>query len=347
MRYAEMNLKWIFILQLLIYYREACPFIDLTSLIQDQKIITSVKVIQFSAFPNAHNPTIIKNQQGFLLIFRYTPDGSYAHWISQIGIVQLDTHLNPVSAPSLLNTREQGSITPSQAEDARFFSYKNRLFLIYNDNLEVIYPQRSQRRDMFIAELFCLNGYYELSAPLKLTYPPKYGEQLWQKNWTPFVCEGTLYFSYSLNPHLVLFANLLTGECHALHETHFHSSWPFGELRGSSEAILVDGEYLSFFHSGIFETSEASWPRTIWHYFMGAYTFSARPPFAITRITEKPILTHGLYTASDRQKRVIFPGGFVVDGSSIYVAYGKDDCEMGIMILDKEQLKKALKPISR
>jgi predicted GH43/DUF377 family glycosyl hydrolase len=340
------NMKWIFILQLLICCQEVFAWIDLEALLQDQKIITSIRILQFPAFPGAHNPSIVKNQQGFLLIFRYIPE-SHKPWMSHIGIVQLDDDLNPLSIPALLNTREEGSKTPSQAEDARFFSYRNRLFLIYNDNLETVDPQKWwHRRDMFIAEVLCFDGHYELSVPLKLIYPEEYNMQLWQKNWTPFVYENKLYFSYSLNPHLILFPNMMTGECYAQHKTQFHSNWIFGPLRGSSEAILVDGEYLSFFHSGIYEASSISWPWIAWHYFMGAYTFSAKPPFGVTSITDKPILARNLYTSSDRQKRVIFPGGFAVVGSSIYVAYGKDDCELGVMTLDKEELKKALKPVS-
>jgi len=198
---------------------------------------------------------------------------------------------------------------------------------------------------MFIAELFCNDGTYELSIPLKLVYPPGYNQQFWQKNWTPFVYNNTLYLSYSMNPHLVLSPNLKTGQCDAHHHTMFSSVWPYGQMRGSSEAILVDGEYLSFFHSGLNDASIASWPRFAWHYFMGAYTFASTPPFAITRMTDRPMVSPDLYTASNRYKKVIFPGGFAVVGASIYVAYGKDDCEIWIMTLDKEELKKALKPI--
>lgn len=335
--------KWIFIA--LIVWRQAYAWIDLETLSHDQKIITAIKEIKFPEFPNAHNPSIIKNDKGFLLIFRYLPHPEILHWISYIGIVQLDADLQPVSAPALLNTRFGESKTPSQAEDARFFSYRDRVFLIYNDNLDIINPQRSDRRDMFIAELLDIDGHYELSAPLKLIYPPGYNQQLWQKNWTPFVHDDKLYLSYSINPHLVLLPNLKTGECYWHRQTNFISDWSYGPPRGSASAVLVDGEYLSFFHFSKYDASAASWPWATWHYFMGAYTFSAASPFPIKRMTQTPIISPNLYTISNRQKRVIFPGGFVVVDSSIYVACGKDDCEIWIMILDKEELNKALKPV--
>jgi predicted GH43/DUF377 family glycosyl hydrolase len=339
--------RLIFISWIFCFLRQSYSWIDLNALSQDQKIITAIQEIKFPEFPYAHNPSIIKNNKGFLLTFRYVPDPIDSPWVSYIGVVQLDTGLNPISAPALLNTRAEASKTPSQAEDARFFSYKNRIFLIYNDNLEVIDPTRSQRRDMFITELFDFDGNYELSIPLKLIYPPGYDQQLWQKNWTPFVYNDTLYLSYSINPHLILLPNLKTGECYKSHETSFPSTWIYGPLRGSSNAILMDGEYLSFFHSAAYDETVISWPWVVWHYFMGAYTFATTPPFSLTRMTDLPILTPDLYTISNRQKRVVFPGGFIVCGSSIYVAYGKDDCEIWMMTLDKEELKKALKPIQR
>ena len=78
---------------------------------------------------------------------------------------------------------------------------------------------------------------------------------------------------------------------------------------------------------------------------MGAYTFSADPPFAITSYTKKPIVGEGFYTDSNYYKRVIFPGGFVVSDSVIYLAYGKDDSEIWIATIDKAALKKALMPV--
>jgi predicted GH43/DUF377 family glycosyl hydrolase len=44
---------------------------------------------------------------------------------------------------------------------------------------------------------------------------------------------------------------------------------------------------------------------------------------------------------------VVFPGGFAVVGSLIYVAYGKDDREIWIATIDKDALKRSLKTIER
>ena len=255
----------------------------------------------------------------------------------------LNGDFEPISEPELLNTRSRNSKTPSQSEDARFFSYRGRIFLIYNDNVDLIYVYPG-RRDMFIAELFYKNDHFTLSSPLKLNYPHK--SHVWQqKNWIPFEWNKTLLMGYSIHPHEILYPNLSDGECYRLYETSPPIKWDFGALRGSSSPELIDGEYLAFFHSGIFTSSLSSHGQDLWHYYMGAYTFSAEPPFQITKMSHLPIMAEGFYTPSDCEKRVIFPGGFVVSGSSIYVAYGKDDREMWIATLDKAALKNALVPV--
>jgi predicted GH43/DUF377 family glycosyl hydrolase len=310
-----------------------------------QKLVVATKRIVLEDFPNTWNPSMIKIDEGFLMTFRYTPDQENQAWLSYIGIVVLDELFQPISKPQLLTTRLKNSLTPSQSEDARIFRYQDKIFLIYNDNFDMVNPTYSQRRDMFISELFYRDDHFSLSAPLKLVYEEKYQTQVWQKNWVPFEKDGALLLSYTLNPHEVLYANLKTGICYPCYETAAELNWNFGTLRGSTPPLLIDGEYLAFFHSGMITSSPSSWGLDLWHYFMGAYTFSAEPPFEITKMTPMPIFDESFYTPSDYYKRVIFPGGFVVSGPSIYVAYGKDDCEIWIATLDKDALKKALMPI--
>jgi predicted GH43/DUF377 family glycosyl hydrolase len=88
--------------------------------------------------------------------------------------------------------------------------------------------------------------------------------------------------------------------------------------------------------------SAASRGKKQWHYFMGAYTFAAKPPFEVTHISKLPIVARGFYTNSSYYKKVIFPGGFVVEGDYFYVAYSKDDQEMWIAKIDKEALRRTM-----
>jgi len=314
---------------------------------KEQKIVLQTRTYKFEKYPQAFNPSLFQIDQGFILTFRYTPDEENEDFLSHIGIVTLDESLNPIEEPQLLNTRPRRSKTPSQSEDARIFSYRGKLFVIYNDNVDEIFLDSLIRRDMFMAELIRTDNGYQLSIPMKLYHDDKYAKFLHQKNWIPFEWNKKLYMSYSLFPHEVLEPNLKNGACHPVYQTQATLNWNYGTVRGGTPPLLVDGEYLAFFHSGIKMASESSYNWKIWHYFMGAYTFSAEPPFEITKATEKPIISDEFYTLSYRPKRVIFPGGFVVCGPHIYVAYGKDDCEICIATLDKDELKRALVPVAK
>lgn len=308
----------------------------------DQQIVIETKRIEFEDFPGAFNPSILKIDQGFLLTFRYCPDLANQSWLSYIGIVELDTALNPRAPPELLTTRLKRSKTPSQTEDARLFLFGDTIFLIYNDNVDEMSFDHCNRRDMFLAELRLINGKYQLFSPLKLTHEEKYFSVLQQKNWIPFEYQNSLFFSYSIHPHEVLKPNLESGLCSRRYQTEPKLNWNYGSLRGSSAAQLVDGSYLAFFHSSVYIRSSISPHFRAWHYFMGAYTFSATPPFELTQISEKPIFCNNFYSSTSSDKKVVFPGGFAVEGSHIYVAYGKDDREIWIATLDKEALQQSL-----
>lgn len=332
-------------------YSCSLPFPLAASLIDDfealsfeQRVVIETKQISFKDFPEAFNPSILKIEEGILLCFRYCPDRHQNPWVSYIGIALFNDAFELISEPQLVSTRQANQKTQSQSEDARLFAYQGRSFLIYNDNMDVNNTFYSDRRDMHVVELFYKDGRFSVSEPLKLLHQQK-AHVLWQKNWAPFEWEKKLLISYTVNPHEILYANLQNGACYHCYETNSPLEWELGTLRESTPAQLVDGEYLSFFHSGTITSSLASWGWDLWHYFMGAYTFSPTPPFQITRFTPEPIVAEGFYTQSSQWKRVIFPGGFVVADPYIYVAYGKDDVEMWIATIDKAELKKALKPV--
>lgn len=312
-------------------------------------IVTVTTQIELKDYPDAFNPSIINFNDGFLLSFRHCPDRDNYSQISYIGVVLLDENLKPISEPQLLNTRGINDHRLSQSEDARIFAYRDRLFLIFNDNVEIGYnPSAPGRRDMYIAELFCSDNKFSVSSSLKLVHEEKYDTQLWQKNWVPFEYNNRLFLTYTISPHEVLTPNFLNGSCYTVHMTNPHISWDWGLLRGSTPPVLVDGEYLAFLHSVTKKTTD--WVN-YFQYFIGAYTFSAEPPFKLTRISPYPIGVEEFYSPShtpsfkvptNYKKKVVFPGGMAVSGSNLYVAYGKDDSEIWIATIDKAALMKSL-----
>jgi predicted GH43/DUF377 family glycosyl hydrolase len=311
------------------------------------KIVKKTQMLWFHNYPDSYNPSLIKIEQGFLMTFRFHPDFYNQPWLSDIVIVRLDENLDPISEPQVLSTRQRGSRTPSQSEDARLFSYRGRIFLIFNDTIDELWFSSACRRDMFIAELFDENGEFRLSNPLKLRYENEYNYRICQKNWIPFEWDKTLLLTYTLSPHAVLYPNLKNGDCYHCHESGAKIEWEFGELRGGTPPLLVDGEYLAFFHSARPLATLASYGGFLWHYFAGAYTFSAEPPFELRKISPIPLIADGFYTQSNQPKRVIFPGGFTISGDTIYLAYGKDDCEIWIATIDKKELLNFLEPVKQ
>lgn len=336
-----------FFLSLLLMFcalQSSLPAFELNECFDDEnKIVKATKRIYLSACPGAYNPSIIQFNDGYLLTFRYLPNRSEESWISYIGIIHLNKSFDPISKIQLLDTRLYNSSTPSQSEDARIFSCNNRLYVVYNDNMDLVFPSTWERRDMYIAELVYDGRKFIVGEPLKLVHETKYRQSPWQKNWSPFEWNGSLLFSYMISPHEVIIPDMETGICSPFCMTHKPIMWRHGMIRGGTPAELVDGEYLAFFHSGIITSSLSSDNQDFWHYFMGAYTFSAEPPFEITGISQDPIDAPGFYTYSNYNKRVIYPGGFIVDGENVYVAYGKDDTEVWIATMDLTGLKKSMK----
>jgi predicted GH43/DUF377 family glycosyl hydrolase len=315
---------------------------DGLALTQQEQVVVATKKMTIEGFPGAHNPSIFEIDQGFLLTFRVISDLSDQPWLSYIGVVVLNEAFEQITSPQLLDVRKMGDQNPSQAEDARIFSYRGRIFLIYNDCLDEIFDS-GQRRDMVIAELFYENGRFSLSLPLKLFHAEKYPHVLCQKNWVPFEYNKQLFMGYSIFPHEVLKVNWATGACVRAYETTADIVWSWGPLRGSSAPQLIDGEYFAFFHSGTVIASSVSQGHNCWHYFMGAYTFAAEPPFNLTSWSKLPIIADEFYAHSTYYKKVVFPGGFVAKGPFFYVAYSKDDSEIWIATLDKEALKRTMK----
>lgn len=307
-------------------------------------MVIATTQIKLKGFSSIWNPSLIKMREGFLLSFRYclAPEKP---WISYIGVVMLNEALEVISKPQLLNTRRKSDETSSQAEDARLFASNGVVYVLYNDNTEVENPNATHRRDIYLAKLSFRNSKFHLSKPLKLFHSGEYNTRRVQKNWVPFDWKGNIMIGYSINPHEIVHPDLITGECSQVCQTPYANEWTWGERRGGTPATLVDGEYLAFFHSMNVTDSEASRGVHMYHYYMGAYTFSAEPPFHVKTMSRAPIIADGFYTYSSYHKRVIFPGGYVVVGSTIYLAYGKDDSEAWIAIIDKNKLIESLKSV--
>jgi len=169
-----------------------------------------------------------------------------------------------------------------------------------------------------------------------------------EKNWVPFDYNGTLHLAYSIVPHKIL-SPLGSSNCATVSATLPPVKWNWGVLRGGTPALLDGEEYLAFFHSVKTMATVHSEGINMPHYFMGAYTFSAEPPFHITRISQEPIVGRSFYAGpaykTYRPVRVVFPGGYVADEKFVWILYGRQDHEIWVVKIDKKALLGSLTPL--
>ncbi|MBJ7448976.1 MAG: hypothetical protein JHC93_01295 [Parachlamydiales bacterium] len=330
----------------LFFYSFVGPEDDLEEVFK-QDIVIETKRIVLPEYPLAFNPGIIRWNGGILMSFRIIPDPK-STFTSLIGLVQLDNEFNVIGKPQLLKTREEKDISPSRAEDARLFTVKDRLYVTYDD----CYPLKINKAGfrVYIAEIVFNNNQFELKDAECLNDFEGQSPDIREKNWVPFEFGNQMYLAYSLKPHTIFRPLLGSGSCETVERTNNSIKWPWGILRGSTSAMLDNGQYLAFFHSSTELVSAHSKGRKSLHYFMGAYTFSASPPFFITSISKDPIVGPGFYNGEEykhywKPVHVVFPCGYIFDHEFIWLAYGRQDHEMWVAKINKTKLYESLDPV--
>jgi predicted GH43/DUF377 family glycosyl hydrolase len=165
-----------------------------------------------------------------------------------------------------------------------------------------------------------------------------------EKNWLYFVHDNAPHMVYSANPHVVVRLNVRLEKEAEYVTDEFNPLWKFGEVRGGSNPIYVDGLYWTFFHSSL------PWINRKRRYYMGAYAFEAKPPFRIARMTTLPILT-----GTNQQDwwpglpAVVFPCGAFYDSAKnqFVVSYGINDVDCGYIklpLVDMLEITKVIRP---
>jgi len=327
-----------------------CSRLQMIPFGEETGVVKRVKKIELKEIATPYNASLIEDENGYLLFFRYDikQKKKYGGLIfplkSYIGVAALDKEFNQVKEVVTIDTKSDYS------EDPRIIRMGKDLFLSYNDLAENSVYSRTMRLSCLEPNDFSVKYSVDLDQHI----------QPIEKNWVPFtVAEGNsehIFFGYSLNPHKILKMNdpkinelqhLVFSNEVCLQDLPWHKNW--GILRGGTPPKLVDGRYLAFFHS-CFKEDDKKW------YVMGAYTFDPVPPFRINAMSKYPIIFKGIYdtppqNTSHNQLRCIFPAGFALgkeDGKDvIHVSCGENDCAVKIVTLDKELLLKSLSPIPK
>lgn len=245
-------------------------------------------------------------------------------------------HPDPNSWRTQLVINEQPLVPPldyadHSLEDARLFSFNGRLHAavtIARNNANVFY---------------CVTGYGELVNTAKLWsfknfFVPRFGKNDWsgmEKNWVPFEHKGRLHFIYQCHPEQVVIqmdGDVVTGQ--------WKSSSPefyAGTIRGGTVPIRHGQQWLRFFH-GAQNSKSNHFPLT---YHVGALLMQPEPPFQITKVSSRPILSgdEQYYPGWKRWKlKVIIPYGAIPDGDGWRVALGKNDSICAEVRLKQNQL---------
>ena len=307
-----------------------------------QDFVLETKQLCFEEFPNAFNPSIIRWQNRLILVFRtYHPKTKAT---DQIAICHLNDEFDPIDKPQLIKFKSADPYCLFKRQDPRLIAVGERLYLAYNNVIN------DEVRRMVIAELLTDGQNYYVDHSECFVRFDGANPARSEKNWVPFEYMGELHLAYSLVPHRILQPIFGTNSCASVANSLSGIKWNWGVLRGGTTALREGNEYLSFFHSCKSMSTQHSKGKCIPHYFMGAYTFSAEPPFAITRISPRPIIGKNFYTGKAHKTWkpvcVVFPGGFISEEMHIWVLYGRQDHEIWVAKLDKEALFNSLVPVS-
>ncbi len=294
--------------------------------------ILETKQIVIPGYPNAYNPSLIAYKNGYLLSFRFTsrfPASLQDHRTdaSFVGLARLDKKFKlSEKSTQLLKIRSHSDRFSLTAEDARLLQIGEKIFIFFND----LHPKNPDGFAMYFAEMIEKRGVFLLKESAKLLKYP-FAKEI-EKNWAPFSCENRLYLIYSDDPRIILEVDIETGDCRETPSITPNWNWPFGIIRGGTPACLVNGAFLTFFHSSF----AANTPKGR-AYVMGAYLFDKDPPFAVRSVSFKPLGRLSDYTEKNDSK-IIFPGGIVIQDQRILVAWGKADKQIQITVFDKEKL---------
>ena len=296
--------------------------------------IVNAQQIKIPGYSNAYNPSLIPYKGGYLLSFRFisrcpkTIENHFRTDLSFIGLARLDKKFKVFEKTvQLLNVVSYSPKFSLTAEDARLMNVGDRIFIFFNDLPLLGLPGKVA---MYFGELIEEQGHFILKEPAKfLNYPHAISVE---KNWSPFSSGDRLYLIYSDQPRIILEVDPNTGYCQEVSRTISNWDWNLGEIRGGTPAFLLNGSFLTVFHSSF--PAKTSKGRA---FVMGAYTFDQDPPFAIRTMTPRPLGDLSNYTQENSPK-IVFPGGMVVEDHSIHIAWGKADKQIYITTFNREKL---------
>lgn len=275
-------------------------------------------------FPFGYNPTVIQGEEGFkVFAYRFHPDLNSPK--TKVAIAQVD------DSGRALTNRAHDFYEP--AEDPKLFQGPR-------------WPYLSIVCSMLPDQLKSIVRYCEVNGgkPQGIV-TPNVGKNDWsamEKNFVFWFQGGKLFCIYRCSPGDQLSYELdpKSGSILASHIT-LSPVWPYGEIRGGTAPIDLGESYLRFFHSRL-NNEMTGHP---WRYYVGAYLMAKEPPFAVIRVSKKPILYGSEVDDLKVKERpphwkanVVFPGGAFKDNGNYCLAVGINDSACMLAKITEKEL---------
>lgn len=318
----------------------------------EQGIVRNSKVLTIKGPKFPFNASIVTNKKGgYWLFFREDLQGRTLDFPSgaRIGIVPLNNRFEQTGEAIFPPYPTLGRCV----EDPRAFWISDELYTLY-----YVYPRPNPVCPCLIkVDPTTLQ-------PIHIQFLKN--ESCPEKNWVPLIkpiASDTLICVRTLYPQDLVRINMrskniqFVGPKEGL-KMSAPKTWKWGSLSGGTHAELIDGQFLSFFHSWFLAKNGKR------IYVMGACTFDATYPHQLRAISPCPILFKNLYTARAQNKigdifsrkwashieKVIFPCGFVTKKKAsgqtlIHLSCGENDNSIRIITLDKDKLLQSLIPV--
>mgnify|MGYP001409719329 CR=1 FL=1 len=303
------------------------------------KQIDAVQVVGPSLLPSPRhwNCSLLHHKGRLWLAYRYHLSREHASRCAT-ALVPIDKKTFQPTGPSQ-HLNFPTVVGDEHFEDARLFMFNGAPHISYTE-MTGYEPGKNYACCIKYARLRLIGNGWRIEQVFHPRYSSNHGASK-EKNWSFFEQDGGLYVIYQDHPTRIVMK--IEGEKITGYFNSAAAEWPWGTMRGGAPPIRIsDSRFLCVFHSSI-RTEQA--PHYI-RYYGAAYEFDAKPPFAITAISPKPLMAgseadgHGMdprYSAGWKPF-VVFPCGLVSDGQDFLVSLGVNDWQCAVGYLKQTEL---------
>lgn len=268
---------------------------------------------------HGYNPSVIRHEGKVLTTYRYHPNPR--HWRTDMAITD---------GAETWTIRVPKELDGYSIEDGRTFHHQGKLWMSYT---VACAPSNVFK---------CVIGYGELKRDeqgwfVEKHIQPVYGKNDFtgtNKNWTPFVVAGNLYFIYSSEPHQTVIQ--VEGEKVVTEFKTDAPKWDYGIIRGG--AIVPWGEkLLRIFHSRVGNGLKLY----EFKYHIGAAIMEPFAPFSHTKVSSHPIISGNeryVHDCPHWKANCVLAYGIIKEADGFVISMGLNDSMCAVLRLKESDL---------